>query len=112
MECDVEFRKVEMLNFGNGMGCWISESGMGCCMFGKWNSDIVFPKMEWDTIDYVEFGHVVRNDGCINSITEFEVVDSVFWRNMEWDDWISENGMLWADFANRMEWEKETQNKA
>ena len=25
------------------------------------------------------FGHVVRNDGCINSITEFEVVGQTAW---------------------------------
>ena len=63
------------------------------------------------------FGHVVRNDGCINSITEFEVVGQ---RGRErpkktWKDTINNDLRHWklsrADPANRNGVEKETRNK-
>ena len=58
------------------------------------------------------FGHVVRNDGCINSITEFEV-DGQRGRGRPkktWKDTINNDLRHWklsrADPANRMEWRK------
>ena len=63
------------------------------------------------------FGHVVRNDGCINSITEFEVVGQRGRGRPKktWKDTISNDLRHWklsrADPANRMEFSKETQNK-
>ena len=57
------------------------------------------------------FGHVGRNDGCINSITEFEVVGQRGRGRQKktWKDMIN-NLRHWklsrADPANRMEWRK------
>ena len=58
------------------------------------------------------FGHVVRNDGCINSITEFEV-DGQRGRGRPkktWKDTINNDLRHWklyrADPANRIEWRK------
>ena len=58
------------------------------------------------------FGHVVRNDGCINSITEFEVVGQRGRGRPKktWKDTINNDLRHWklsrADPANRMEWRK------
>ena len=58
------------------------------------------------------FGHVVRNDGCINSITEFEVVGQRGRGRPKktWKDTINNYLRHWklsrADPANRMEWRK------
>ena len=58
------------------------------------------------------FGHVVRNDGCINSITEFEVVGQRGRGRPKktWKDTINNDLRRWklsrADPANRMEWRK------
>ena len=58
------------------------------------------------------FGHVVRNDGCINSITEFEVVGQRGRGRLKktWKDTINNDLRHWklsrADPANRMEWRK------
>ena len=58
------------------------------------------------------FGHVVRNDGCINSITEFEVVGQCGHGRPKktWKDTINNDLRHWklsrADPANRMEWRK------
>ena len=58
------------------------------------------------------FGHVVRNDGCINNITEFEV-DGLRGRGRPkntWKDTITNDLRHWklsrADPANRIEWRK------
>ena len=58
------------------------------------------------------FGHVVRNDGCINNITEFEV-DGQRGRGRPkktWKDAINNDLRHWklsrADPANRIEWRK------
>ena len=58
------------------------------------------------------FGHVVRYDGCINSITEFEVVGQRGRGRPKktWKDTINNDLRHWklsrADPANRMEWRK------
>ena len=58
------------------------------------------------------FGHVVRNDGCINSITEFEVVGQRGRGRQKktWKDTINNDLRHWklsrADPTNRMEWRK------
>ena len=58
------------------------------------------------------FGHVVRNDGCINSITEFEVVGQHGRGRPKktWKDTINNDLRHWklsrTDPANRMEWRK------
>ena len=58
------------------------------------------------------FGHVVRNDGCINSITEFEVVGQCGRGRPKktWKDTINNDLRHWKlsreDPANRMEWRK------
>ena len=58
------------------------------------------------------FGHVVRNDGCINSITEFEVVGQRGRGRPKktWKDTINNDlrhcKLSRADPANRMEWRK------
>ena len=56
------------------------------------------------------FGHVVRNDGCINSITEFEVVGQRGCGKKTWKDTINNDLRHWtlsrADPANRKEWRK------
>ena len=58
------------------------------------------------------FGHVVRNDGCINSITEFEVVGQRGRGRPKktWKDTINNDLRHWklsmANPANRMEWRK------
>ena len=58
------------------------------------------------------FGHVVRNDGCINRITEFEVVGQRRRGRPKktWKDTINNDLRHWklsrADPANRMEWRK------
>ena len=58
------------------------------------------------------FGHVVRNDGCINSITEFEVGGQCGRGRLKktWKDTINNDLRHWklsrADPANRMEWRK------
>ena len=58
------------------------------------------------------YGHVVRNDGCINSITEFEVVGQRGRGRPRktWKDMINNDLRHWklsrADPANRMEWRK------
>ena len=58
------------------------------------------------------FGHVVRNDGCINSITEFEVVGQRGRGRPKktWKDTINNDLRHWklsrAYPANRMEWRK------
>ena len=58
------------------------------------------------------FGHVVRNDGSINSITEFEVVGQRGRGRAKktWKDRINNDLRHWklsrADPANRMEWRK------
>ena len=59
------------------------------------------------------FGHVVRNDGCINSIKEFEVVGQRGRgrpKKKTWKDTINNDLRHWklsrADPANRMEWRK------
>ena len=55
------------------------------------------------------FGHVVRNDGCINSITEFEV-DGQRGRGRPKKDTINNDLRHWklsrADPAYRIEWRK------
>ena len=58
------------------------------------------------------FGHVVRSDGCINSITEFEVVGQRGRGRPKktWKDTINNDLRHWklsrANPANRMEWRK------
>ena len=58
------------------------------------------------------FGYVVRNDGCINSITEFEIVGQRGRGRLKktWKDTINNDLRHWklsrADAANRMEWRK------
>ena len=59
-----------------------------------------------------KFGHLVRNDGCINSITEFEVVGQRGRGRPRktWKDTINNDlrhcKLSRADPANRMEWRK------
>ena len=62
------------------------------------------------------FGHVAKNDGCINSITALEVNGhrGRGWPRKTWRDTINDDRKNWkltrVDPANRIEWEK-TQNK-
>ena len=80
------------------------------------SSDSLLRKLEQHT-NFIKnrlrwFGHVVRNDGCINSITEFDVVGQRGRGRPKktWKDTINNDLRHWklsrADPANRMEWRK------
>ena len=69
------------------------------------SSDSLLRKLRW-------FGHVVRNDGCINSIPEFEVGGQrgrgrpkKTWKDTINND-LRHRKLSRADPANRMEWRK------